>query len=191
MATTVDMQHVQRIVNYLAKTIHIAIILHCESLEVNISCDASFAIHSDSKGHSGFILTMGKSYLHARSGKQKFTATSSTEAEIITAVEACKMAIWIREIIRELRIDDLRPINLLQDNRRSLIMVKDPSTFKRSKHMLTKINYLRELKKLGIITAEYLGTDLMTSDLLTKTLQGTPFATHRDNLPGLHWNNHI
>jgi hypothetical protein len=66
-------------------------------------------------------------------------------------------------------------------------MVKDPSTFKRSKHMLTKINYLRELKKLGIITAEHFGTDLMISDLLTKTL----FATHRDILQGLHWQNHI
>jgi hypothetical protein len=191
MATTTDMQHVQRIVNYLAKTKHIAITLHCQSLEVNISCDASFAMHTDGKGHSGYIITLGKSYLHARSGKQKFTATSSTEAEIIAAVESCKMAIWIREILRELNIDELRPINLLQDNKSSLIMVCDPSTFKRSKHMLTKINYLRDLKRMGIITATHLGTDEMTSDLQTKALQGTIFIKHRDNLQGLQWTKYI
>jgi flavorubredoxin len=101
------------------------------------------------------------------------------------------MAIWIREILRELNIDDLRPINLLQDNKSSLIMVCDPSTFKRSKHMLTQINYLRDLKKMGIIIATHLGTDEMTSDLLTKALQGTIFIKHRDNLQGLQWTKYI
>jgi hypothetical protein len=168
MATTADMKHVQRIVNYLDKTKHIGITLHCESLQVNISCDASFAMHPDGKGHTGYILTLGESYLHARSGKQKFTATSSTEAEIIAAVDSCKIAIWQREIIRELDIEDLQPINLLQDNKSSLIMVSDPSTFKRSKHMLTKISYLRDLRKMGIITAEHCPTENMVSDLLQK-----------------------
>jgi hypothetical protein len=167
------------------------ICLHCESLQIGLSCDASFALYIDGKGQSGFIISLGESYLHARSGKQKYTATSSTEAEVVSAVEGCKMAIWIREIIRELDITELTPIKLLQDNKSSLIMISDPSTFKRSKHMLTKINYLRDLKKLGIITTEHLGTDEMVSDLLTKTLQGTPIIRHRDKLQGTQWNNHI
>jgi hypothetical protein len=191
MATEVEMKHVQRIVNYLAKTQNIGINLHCESLAITISCDASFALHSDGKGHTGFILSLGESYLHARSGKQKFCATSSTEAEIIAAVDACKMAIWQREIIRELDIEELHPIKLLQDKKSSLMMVSEQSTFKRSKHMLTKITYLRDLKKMGIITAENMGTEEMVSDLLTKTLQVTPIGKHRDTLQGLHWSNHL
>jgi hypothetical protein len=167
------MKHVQRIVNYLHKSKTMGICLHCESLQIGLSADASFALHIDGKGHSGFIISLGESYLHARSGKQKYTATLLTEAEVVSAVEGSKMSIWIREIIRELDITELTPIKLLQDNKSSLIMISDPSTFKRSKHMLTKINYLRDLKKLGIITNEHLGTDEMVLDLLTKTLQGT------------------
>jgi hypothetical protein len=191
MATATDMKHVQRVVNYLHKTQDIGIILHCESLQIQISCDASFAMHTDGKGHTGFILSLGNSYLHARSGKQKFTATSSTEAKIIAAVDACKMAIWIREIKRELDITELKPINLLQDNKSCLIMVCDPSTFKRSKHMLTKVQYLRDLKKLEIITAEHLPTADMVSDLLTKSLQGTVFANHRNALQCTDWHKHM
>jgi hypothetical protein len=187
MATEFEMNHVHRILHYLSKTKHVGITLHCTSLSINISCDASFALHSDGKGHTGYILSLGESYLYARSGKQKFTATSSTEAEIIAAVDACKMAIWQREIIREMDIVELTPINLLQDNKSSLIMVSDPSTFKRSKHMMTKISYLRDLKMMGIITAEHQPTEEMVSDLLTKTLQGTLFTKHRDTLQGLHW----
>jgi hypothetical protein len=169
MATATGMKHEQRIKNYLHKTQEIRIILHCEDLQIQISCDASFAMHADGKGHTGFILSLGHSYLHARSGKQKFTATSSTEEEIIAAVDACKMAIWILEISRELDITELKPTNLLQGNKSCLIMVCDPSTFKRSKHLRTKVQYLRDLKKLGIITAENLPTADMVFDLLTKS----------------------
>jgi hypothetical protein len=57
--------------------------------------------------------------------------------------------------------------------------------------MLTKITYLRDLKKMGIITAEHQGTDDMVSDLLTKTLQGSVFTKHRDTLQGLQWSNNL
>jgi hypothetical protein len=134
-----------RIVNYLKDTSTRGLILHCEDLSVKVSCDASFGMHADAKGHTGYIITLGNSYLNARSGKQKFTATSWTEAEIIAAVEASKMAIWIRETLRELRIIELSPIILQQDNKSSLTMVSDPSTFKRSKHMLCKIQYLQKV----------------------------------------------
>jgi hypothetical protein len=53
MATVTDMKHVQRIVNYLHKTQHIGIIFHCENLQIQISCDASFAMHADGKSHTG------------------------------------------------------------------------------------------------------------------------------------------
>jgi hypothetical protein len=52
---------------------------------------------------------------------------------------------------------------------------------------MTKISYLRDLKMMGIITAEHQPTKEMVSDLLTKTLQGTLFTKHRDTLQGLHW----
>jgi hypothetical protein len=55
--------------------------------------------------------------------------------------------------------------------------------------MLCKIQYLRELKKLGIITPTYVPTLDITSDMMTKPLQGSLFQTHKSTLLGEKWDN--
>jgi hypothetical protein len=186
-ATDRDWKYCMRVVKYLNDNQDIGIILHCTNLAVSIWADASYAVHYDGKGHTGFINMLGNSHVHARSGKQKLQGTSSTDAEVIAAVEAVKMGVWIREILRETRLIPLSHIMLYQDNESCLTMIGKESKFKRSKHILTKIMYIRDMVISGVIIAEHINTKLMTPDVLTKPLHRETFRRHRENMMGLMW----
>jgi hypothetical protein len=190
-ATTRDWKYCMRVVRYLSDNQEIGITMHCTSLQVRIWADASYAAHGDGKGHTGYIIYLGDSYVHARSGKQKLQGTSSTDAEIIAAVEAVKMAVWLREVLREMRISPLDHMILYQDNQSGLTMVSEQSKFKRSKHILTKIMYIRDLVTTGCIVAKHIVTDLMTPDVLTKPKQGDIFELHRKNMMGEMWEHKV
>jgi hypothetical protein len=186
--TQADMSEGRRICRYLAGTRDLGIHIHCTSLQVHCVCDASYKVHTDGRSHTGFIIALGStlSYLHSRSAKQKLTALSSTDAEVIAMVECLKMAIWIRNVIRELHITPRRRIVMFQDNKSAIIMVDEDSKTKNSKHILPKITFAREQRKMDILRMVYLNTKEMTADMLTKPLHGETFRKHRATLLGLN-----
>ena len=184
--TKSDMHQAIRVCRYLRGTKNIAVNIHCVDLQLRCLCDASYQVHMDGKSHTGFIITLGAmlSYIHARSGKQKLTALSSTDSEILAMVECLKMATWIRNILIELNIEQREAILVYQDNQSAIKMTGEDSKTTRSKHILNKITYLKELHKLAIMELEHLGTDDMTADVLTKPLHGLPFIKHRSTMMG-------
>mmetsp|Transcript_19967 Transcript_19967/g.33422 ORF Transcript_19967/g.33422 Transcript_19967/m.33422 type:complete len:532 (-) Transcript_19967:698-2293(-) len=185
VATKDDWNKCLRIVRYVAATKWIGIVLCCTLLQILVWCDAAFGSHSDGKGHSGFNIGLGTSYLHARSAKQKVGSTSSTESEIIAKVEALKMAVWLRELLRELNLVPLQPIKLFQDNQSAILVVTQTGRQKQTKHLLTKIGFVRDLVTSGAVIVEYLSTLKMIADMLTKPLQGPQFRAHRNTMMGL------
>jgi hypothetical protein len=112
-----------RVVKYLKDNAEIGIILHCTNLKVNTWADASYAVHHDKKGHTGYINYLGDSYVHSQSGKQKLQGTSSTDAEIFSAVEGIKMGVWLRENLRELQLVPLDHMMSYQDNESCFTMI--------------------------------------------------------------------
>jgi hypothetical protein len=195
-ATDRDVGHLHRVIRYMENTKDMGIHIFCESLQVHCKCDAAFAAHSphdQAKGHTGFVLGLGRgmSYLHSRSGKQKTASTSSTDAEIIALCEALKMCVWMREIIRELGITSLEEIVIQQDNKSVIMMSSESTTMKRSKHLSTKLTYIKSLVLAGAVKLEYLNTADMTADVLSKPLHGEAFYKHVTDLLGLRWSKYV
>jgi hypothetical protein len=122
-----DWEGAQKVMKYLNGTKDLGITLHCTSLQVHATCDASHNVHADGHGHTGYIITLGDdfSYVHSRSGKQKLSAQSSTDAEVFAMVECLKTATWIRNIINELDITPSNCIRVYQDNKSAIIMVDE------------------------------------------------------------------
>jgi hypothetical protein len=176
-----------RIIRYLKGTISLGVIINCTSLDLHLVCDAAYGLHSDNKGHTGYAITLGKnqSFLMAKSNKQKLVATSSTEAEIFAMVDCVKQAVWIRNIIRDLQISPLAAMTIYQDNKSAIIMTTEMSAFRNSKHILTKIAYIRELHQLQSLDVEYLRTEDMWGDMFTKPLHGDPFDRHKSKMMGV------
>jgi hypothetical protein len=189
-ATTKDVAHLMRIIRYLEVTPDLGVYINCTALDIRCTCDASFGTHTpnaDTKGHTGFTIGLGEtmSYVHARSGKQKTASTSSTDAEIIALCEALKICVWLRDTLTELHITDLNEMTVYQDNKSVIMMGSVQTSTKRSKHLLTKITYIKSLQLSGAIRLTYLETLEMTADVLSKALHGSLFVRHVSKMMGL------
>lgn len=176
--TETDMAKIHRVLRYLKGTTELGVTIHCEDLRLHCHCDASYGSHPNGSSHTGYVVSMGstKSYVHARSGKQKTASLSSTDAEVIALVDCLKVVVWLRDLLQELDLGRLTPTAIYQDNKSALFMVTDTrAKYRRSKHILTKIAFARDLHREGAIEMIYCDTKSMIADVLTKPLQGAQF----------------
>jgi hypothetical protein len=107
--------------------------LSCTSLTLELICDASFGVHRNGKGHSGWAITLrdNQSYVICKSAKQKLVALHSTDAAIIAMIDCLKKATWIRNIITEFKLCPLAAIRLYQDKKSAIIiMTSETSKYK-------------------------------------------------------------
>lgn len=65
-------------------------------------------------------------------------------------VAACQ-AIWFGNLLKELKIDFVKPVNLLIDNDQAIILAKNRVLHGISKHIETKFHFLRNQVQNGII----------------------------------------
>jgi hypothetical protein len=173
-----DLKKLHRVLRYLKGTIDLGVTIHCTDMQIYCHCDASYGAHANGTSHTGFVISIGAegSYLHARSAKQKVGSVSSTDAEVIALVDCLKMVVWLRNLLSELDIIKLKTSIVYQDNKSAIFMVTEPnSRFRRSKHILTKISYARQLNTEGIVSIVWCDTKAMIADVLTKPLTGELF----------------
>ena len=136
--------------------------------------DAAFNVHTDSKSHSGYCISLGgppNGMFYFRSFKQSNVSLSSTEAEVNAAVEAAKEIVWLRNLLAELGYVQHEPTVLYADNKSMITLCTEYSgNHKRVKHYLNRINYMLKQVKTGVITLEYMSTTEHKADGLTKPL---------------------
>lgn len=189
--TMSDFERLLDIVNYLSKTKDIGLILHPgdRSLPLQLRCyvDASFLIHPDAHGHSGYCICLGQvSAFYVKSVKQALTATSSTHAEIKALYQLTVELLYIINLCDELK----RPIDLpavvFEDNAPAIQLAGDLSSrAKKSKHFLMLVNFLKEQVTMGLINIQKIHTSENIADLLTKPLDWAQFAPKAAKLLGL------
>jgi hypothetical protein len=143
--------------------------------------------HHYGASHNGYWVSLGKSrsFLYAKSNKQKLFATSSTEAELVAAVDSVKTLIWIQNLINEIGVINVPFSRLFQDNKSVIFLITDISKRRRSKHLLVKLNYIKQIYDSGIIKVVYITTDKMVADTLTKAIQGALFLYLNCSLLGI------
>ncbi|KAL0361142.1 UNVERIFIED_CONTAM: Retrovirus-related Pol polyprotein from transposon TNT 1-94 [Sesamum radiatum] len=94
---------VKSILKYLKRTKDMFLIYGGGVLILEGYSDASFqSDDDDAKSQSGFMLKLNGSVVPWKSSKQDTTADSTMEAEYISASEAAKEAVWMKNYIQEL-----------------------------------------------------------------------------------------
>jgi hypothetical protein len=68
------------------------------------------------------------------------------------------------------------------DNQGSIKLTKNPQFHNRTKHIDIHHHYIRELVMLNHIEVEYISTNDMVADILTKPLSKIKFEKFRDGL---------
>ena len=109
------------------------------------------------------------------SKKQTSIALSSTEVEYVAASIAAQEAIWLRELLGELKFHPEQPTIIQEDNQRAIAMSKNPKFHDRTKHVDIKSHFVRDKVENNEIMLKYCLTKDMVGDTFTKALPKNQF----------------
>ena len=147
--------------------------------------DASFAVHPDFKSHTGAMMTMGKGAIMSISRKQKLNTRSSTEAELVGVDDIAVMILWTKLFLEDLGY--LVDKNILYQDNKSAILLEEngkKSSGKRTRALNVRYFFMTDQIEKGNVSVKYCPTDDMTSDFMTKPLQGEKFRKFRREILG-------
>ena len=84
-----DWKKLGRLVRYVRATIHLSLIVGCDGTGNMVwSIDASFAVHTDMKSHTGYCMSLGIGSPISGSSTQKVNTRNSTESELVGVDDA-------------------------------------------------------------------------------------------------------
>jgi hypothetical protein len=181
-----DMAAADRLLRYIASTSSLGITFcsYNQAFRIFAYVDASYNCYTDSKSHSGVSLHLGQysgAFL-SLSKKQTIVADSSTVAEFVATHSACQKILWTQNLLQELGFPLSIPTTLYQDNQSTIRLILHKGSSGRTKHIALRFNMIRDCVKNNNICIEYLSTDKMTADTLTKPLGSLLFPTHQQRL---------
>ena len=183
VATTEDQEKLDRVLKYLNGTRELCIRLDArDPLSVFAYLDASHGVHADGKGHTGVYISLFKGGIHVKSSKQKINSKSSTESELIGLSDGLSQVIWTRDFLCAQGYSISAAV-VYQDNKSTIVMAnKGASTSERTRHIGLRYFFVKDRVDSGEVTIQYLPTENMIADILTKPLQGSLFRRLRNEL---------
>jgi len=115
---------------------------------------------------------------------QRSVATSTMEAEIISASEGTKELIWLKRLLSELSrtANQDKPPALYIDNAGAVKLSKNPAYHRKSKHIEVRHFYVREKFLDGELGLEHIEGAEQLADLLTKPLERVQFEMLRSEI---------
>ena len=116
--------------------------------------------------------------------KQNTVALSSCEAEYQGPASAVHGASFLRSILCELGYEQSQATIFVEDNQSCIKLANNPVMHKRSKHIDTKLHFIREKVENNTVDIVYTPTDQLAADLFTKALPQVKVKKHRRMLMG-------
>lgn len=163
----------KRVLRYLKATSDYGItyVSDAESLKAYTDSDWAGDV-DDRKSCSGNVLMLAGSPISWKSRKQKSVALSTMEAEYTALAEVAREVIYIKRLLVHMGFEKYAksPSNVFCDNQSAIYLSKNPVFHKRSKHIDISFHFVRELVEKKDIVVNYLRTDYMLADILTKSL---------------------
>jgi hypothetical protein len=84
--------------------------------------------------------------------------------------DCSKEAVYLRRLLGELNSQSGEPVVIFNDNQSAGKLVNNPVFHSRTKHIDIRYHFVREAAESGAIDVQYLSTDEMPADILTKGL---------------------
>jgi hypothetical protein len=186
--TEQDESKLHRAIRYLRGSQHLGIILQpTKHLCVCAYIDAAYGVHADMKSQSGCVIGIGKGPIFARSSIQRLNTKSSTEAELVALSDNAGQLIWTREFLIQQGYS-IGTSSIFEDNMSTIKLLEaGKGNSERSRHIAIRYFFLHDRIQSGEIKVQYLATEDMLADILTKPMQGSQFERLRAML--LNWPN--
>ena len=119
-----------------------------------------------------------------KSKAQSITALSSTEAELIAAVTAAKTARFIRSVLTELRLPQMEPTPIYEDNASAIEIVNASKPTGRSRHIDIRFFAIQDWKRQNDIKIVHIPGVINSADDLTKPLGWVLHSRHARYIMG-------
>ena len=133
---------------------------------------------------TGYIVLLEMVAILVKSAGQKSVALSVTEAELMAAVACAQDMLYTMRILESMGLQVEKPMILQVDNSGAVDIANNWSVSNRTRHVDTRLHFLREMKEQGIIKTVWVSGELNAADMFTKNLPGPLFNTHVKSVCG-------
>ena len=123
----------------------------------------------------GYFTFVGGNLVTWRSKKQKVVARSSAEAEYRGMAHGVCELLWIRNVLKDLRIKYREPMDLHCDNKAAIEIAHNPVQHDRTKHVEVDRHFIKENLDRKIIKFPFVQSEDQLADILTKAVSGRVF----------------
>jgi hypothetical protein len=178
------MEAVYRILRYLKNAPGRGLLFSKSSeLEVMGYTNADWAgDQTNRRSTSGYFTFVGGNLVTWRSKKQKVVARSSAEAEYRGMAHGVCELLWIRNVLKDLRIKYREPMDLHCDNKAAIEIAHNPVQHDRTKHVEVDRHFIKENLDRKIIRFPFVQSEDQLADVLTKVVSGRVFNSSIDKL---------
>jgi hypothetical protein len=175
-ATTEDKAKLEHLLGYLKATRQKKLYLKRNGpLLVEAYVDAAFALHSDSKSHTGIAVFVGGAMVFAASRKQKCMTKSPTESELVALTDNLGFVELFEEFVSFITNRDTVVPIIYQDSTSVITLVTKGGGVVRTKHLRARMHLGKEAVDEHKVNIVHVPTKQMIADGLTKPLEGRDF----------------
>jgi hypothetical protein len=174
----IHLQAAKHLLRYLGGKIDLGILYKADGGNLIVFADAAYANARKFKSTTGFCALIADGPVTWTSRKQTVTAQSTTESEYMALADAAKQAIWLRHLLYAVRKPEVygkEMTTIYGDNKGSLDLTANPVFHSRTKHIQVRYHAIRDYVERGEIRLQYIQTDEMLADGLTKALDRVKF----------------
>eukprot|EP00961_Rhodomonas_salina_P242452 3275121-Rhodomonas_salina.1 len=149
--------------------------------------DSDFAADPDTR-HSvtGYVISMNNGPVSWKAKLQGCVTLSSAEAEFVAASQCGQEVLYLRHLLEHLGYEQLAPTRIYEDNEACIKMSENPTNPGASRHINTRIYFIRELVRDQVLRLHKVSSSLNVADALTKSLPTPAFHKHSQYLFGHH-----
>ncbi|KAM8701348.1 hypothetical protein ACLKA7_001844 [Drosophila subpalustris] len=127
---------------------------------------------TDRRSYSGQAFLLAGAAISWEARKQRTVALSSTESEYLAMSEAVKEALYLKALLKRIGTD-CGSVRIFNDNQSAQHLVKGFGFHPRTKHIDVRHHFIQQKQKSGEISVQYMQTEQMPADVLTKGLSGS------------------
>ena len=121
----------------------------------------------DRKSTSGYCTFLGRNLVTWRSKKQNVVARSTAEAEFRVMAQGVCELLWLKIILKDLKIKWDGPMRLYYDNKSAISTAHNPVQHDRTKHIEVDRHFIKEELESRLICTPYVTTQGQLVDILT------------------------
>ncbi|XP_057495256.1 retrovirus-related Pol polyprotein from transposon TNT 1-94 isoform X3 [Actinidia eriantha] len=146
-----------------------------DHIQVEAYTDADWAGSvSDRKSTSGYCVMVGGNLVTWRSKKQAVVSRSSAEAEFRAMSQGICELLWIKILLRDLKLGTPETMRLYCDNKAAISIAHNPVQHDRTKHVEIDRHFIKEKLNSGVICTPFVKTNEQLADIFTKGLGSRP-----------------